>query len=205
MSVQQPTCCPYFISETTHQGFYEIWNLRINTRSCYINYIWQIFVQTLLLQYRVCQNSNITLLCLICVKVWRYILVRQRNLYPSLFYALFSGKYRSFFLVPVNRPYKRVTVLYMSLLEVSFSYIIQNSWSWPTVLLEWLFLEGGKKQKWSDVFWNVQVAVICLHCHFWEKLLKSCDVFGMYNSCNLHVRTLAGVTCHLNHVRNTLD
>jgi hypothetical protein len=80
--------------------------------------------------------------------------------------------------------------------------VVQNSWSWPTIFQEWLVLRKNMKSK--MMFLEYKVPVICLHHCFWEKVVKSHDVFRMYISGNLPIlvsTVMDAVPC-LGHVWN---
>lgn len=100
----------------------------------------------LLSPHSVLENNSYVVLSIVTMKkVWQNLcdttvkkmFQLQGNLYLLFPYASLSCKYRSFHLVPRITHVKLYQMYHSS--KCFTSSVIQNSWSWPSVCLEWSF------------------------------------------------------------------
>jgi hypothetical protein len=94
---------------------------------------------------------------------------------------LFSCKYCLFFLVPVCHPYKQCVIILDALfLEVLFSCVSCSEFI-QTIFKEQSFLRKKNSEN-KVMFLECTVSLISPYYPFWEKVVKSCNVFEMYSS-----------------------
>jgi hypothetical protein len=107
----------------------------------------------------------------------------QWNLYPSFPYALFSRKYRSFSPVPAQRPYNYVgRIVPWSVSHSEFLVLAHNNIHGMIV--------SEKNSESKLICLERTVAVIQVHCHFWEfnetmRCFWECIVPVLYHNANI--------------------